>query len=165
MRVPRQPRVAWGDTVRILPFQFSTDTASLCIYDLGMLKHRLDADEDWWSWPVAIQLQEANNGHVLFVDVGADGFHDGHIQFEPLAAPAIEGWLLAPTGRVFVGAADEVTAEGKEPDCSRGGLFVSIPPGAVEVQIGRSATGTIQVTLLSGKAFSSNHFKRPLRLS
>ncbi|GAB3254903.1 DUF6386 family protein [Chitinimonas naiadis] len=151
--------------MRILPFQFSTESATLCVYDLGALKHRLDSEEDWWSWPVATQLQEANAGHVLFVDVGADGAHDGHIQFEPLAHFALEGWLNCPTGRLFVGSADEVTAEGKEPECAFGGLFVSVPVGAVHLQLARSMTGTLQLALLTNQKFTSNRYTRPLRLA
>ena len=31
----------------VYEIRFSTDTSSICVFDLGSLKHRLDDDADW----------------------------------------------------------------------------------------------------------------------
>lgn len=52
-----------------------TDTATLCLYDLAALKHRLEDTSDWWSIPVD-ELAEVNAGHCLFLNLGADGVYE-----------------------------------------------------------------------------------------
>ena len=37
--------------------------------------------------------------------------------------------LNCPSGRVFVGAGEEVTGEGLEPEAIRGGAFIKLSPG------------------------------------
>lgn len=49
-----------------------TDTATLCLYDLAALKHRVEDTSDWWSIPED-ELAEVNAGHCLFLNLGADG--------------------------------------------------------------------------------------------
>ncbi|MBK4561781.1 hypothetical protein JJP84_24765, partial [Enterobacter hormaechei] len=49
-----------------------TDTATLVIYDLMSLKHRINDDADWWSLPED-EVEEINKGNVLFLNVGDDG--------------------------------------------------------------------------------------------
>ncbi|WP_431089630.1 DUF6386 family protein [Paenibacillus sp. 8b26] len=48
------------------PFQFTTDTATLCIFDTEALKHRLDDEPDWWSIEED-ELGELNQGNVAFL--------------------------------------------------------------------------------------------------
>lgn len=43
---------------------FYTGTASVVIYDLESLRHRLDDDVDWWADPKA-ELDEINQRNVL----------------------------------------------------------------------------------------------------
>ncbi|WWM60110.1 DUF6386 family protein [Paenibacillus tundrae] len=54
--------------MRQVPFSFITDTATMCIYDLGTLKHRLQDTVDWWSIPED-ELAEVNAGHCLFINL------------------------------------------------------------------------------------------------
>ena len=49
-----------------------TDTATLVIYDLMSLKHRINDDADWWSLPED-EVEEINKGNVLFLNLGDDG--------------------------------------------------------------------------------------------
>ncbi|MDR6110526.1 hypothetical protein QE451_002187 [Paenibacillus sp. SORGH_AS338] len=49
--------------------QVMTDTATLCIYDLQALKHRLEDTSDWWSIPED-ELLEVNLGNIAFLNVG-----------------------------------------------------------------------------------------------
>ena len=56
-----------------------TDTATLVIYDLMSLKHRIDNDADWWSLP-EVEIEEINKGNVLFLNLGEDGTYKIHIK-------------------------------------------------------------------------------------
>ncbi|WP_373275999.1 DUF6386 family protein, partial [Serratia marcescens] len=53
-------------------FSFTTDTATLSIFDLVSLNHRVSDDADWWSIPED-ELEEVNKGNVLFLNLGEDG--------------------------------------------------------------------------------------------
>lgn len=55
-----------------MKFEFTTDTATICIYDIDALKHRLNDDADWWSVEKD-ELEEVNKGNVMFVNIGNDG--------------------------------------------------------------------------------------------
>lgn len=49
-----------------------TNTATLVIYDLMSLKHRINDDADWWSLSED-EVEEINKGNVLFLNLGDDG--------------------------------------------------------------------------------------------
>lgn len=53
-------------------FSFSTDTATLSIFDFISLNHRVNDTPDWWSIP-SDEIDEINNGNVLFFNLGEDG--------------------------------------------------------------------------------------------
>lgn len=147
-------------------FKFVTDTSSICVFDLGSLKHRLNDDADWWCWPPEEQVSELNAGNVAFIDIGGDGGYVASLQFSPLVNPQIEAHLSCPTGRVFIGAAEEVTADGLEPDCTRGGIFLSIPVGNVILQVERGLEeGALRLALLLAVEAATNKFTQPLRLT
>ena len=147
-------------------FRFSTDTSSICVFDLGSLKHRVDDDADWWCWPPEEQVSEVNAGNVAIIDLGNDGEFVVHLQFSRLPHPQIEVQLSCPTGRVFVGAAEEITSEGQEPDCTRGGGFISIATGAFSLQVDRGTTaGKLCLALTAQGKTAGNNFMRPLRLA
>jgi hypothetical protein len=55
-------------------FRFTTDTSTLCVFDLASLRHRLEDDADWWVYPPEVQVAEANAGSAAFIDLGADSF-------------------------------------------------------------------------------------------
>ena len=46
-------------------FQFVTGTATMCLFDLASLKHRVEEPSDWWSIPED-ELAEVNAGNCLF---------------------------------------------------------------------------------------------------
>ncbi|MFK4304403.1 MULTISPECIES: DUF6386 family protein [unclassified Paenibacillus] len=50
------------------PFQFTTDTATLCVFDTEALKHRLDDEPDWWSIEED-ELGELNQGNVALFNL------------------------------------------------------------------------------------------------
>ncbi|MDX7477873.1 DUF6386 family protein [Enterobacter roggenkampii] len=111
-----------------------TDTATLVIYDLVSLKHRINDDVDWWSLPED-ELEEINKGNVLFLNLGDDGAYKVHIKSD---VDEYTGslFLNVPSGKVFIGAGEDVTGGDLEPDDSDAisGEFITLEPGSYEVK-------------------------------
>lgn len=105
---------------------FVTDTATMCIFDLVCLRHRLQDDPDWWAIP-AHEVGEVNDANVGFLNLGEDGRYNVTILEErPIGACAFLN-LKGPTGRFFIGCGEEVTGGGLEPEGIRGGGFIELP--------------------------------------
>ncbi|HIF6284030.1 TPA: DUF6386 family protein [Enterobacter asburiae] len=111
-----------------------TDTATLVIYDLMSLKHRINDDADWWSLPED-EVEEINKGNLLFLNLGDDGAYKVHIKND---VDEYTGslFLSVPSGKVFIGAVEDVTGGDLEPDDSDAisGEFISLDPGSYEVK-------------------------------
>jgi hypothetical protein len=92
-----------------------TDTATLVIYDLMSLKHRINDDADWWSLPED-EVEEINKGNVLFLNLGDDGVYKVHIKND---VDEYTGslFLNVPSGS-FHWAGEDVTGGELEPDDS-----------------------------------------------
>ncbi|MDO8040093.1 DUF6386 family protein [Janthinobacterium sp. SUN137] len=112
-----------------------TGTATLCVFDPALLRHKLEDDCDWWSIPSA-ELAAVNAGQVAFFNVGGDGAYDIALHAE-LAEPHVVVHLAVLSGRVFIGAGEDVTGGGLEPDTAYGGLFVDVPAGSYHLQARR----------------------------
>ena len=112
-----------------------TGTASVCVFDPALVRHKLDDDCDWWSLPGA-ELAAVNAGQVAFFNVGGDGAYDIAL-YAKLAEPHASVHLAVASGRVFIGAGEDVTGGGLEPDTACGGLFVGVPAGSYRVQARR----------------------------
>ncbi|MCX7290530.1 DUF6386 family protein [Janthinobacterium sp.] len=112
-----------------------TGTATLCVFDPALVRHKLEDDCDWWSIPSA-ELAAVNGGQVAFFNVGGDGAYDLVVHDE-LAEPHVSVHLAIASGRVFIGAGADVTGGGLEPDTAYGGIFVDVPVGACRVQAHR----------------------------
>ncbi|MBG9787453.1 DUF6386 family protein [Brevibacillus laterosporus] len=115
-------------------FRFITDTATMCVYDLGELQHRLDDTPDWWSNPED-ELAEVNAGNCLFFNLSQDGVYEVNWikADEDLEAggPMTEVlYFRVSVGSVFVGAADDVTGGGLEPDHTCEGVILELEPGS-----------------------------------
>ncbi|MGM1047231.1 MAG: DUF6386 family protein [Bacillota bacterium] len=136
-------------------FRFITDTATMCVYDLGELKHRLDDTPDWWSISED-ELAEVNAGNCLFFNLGQDGVYEvnwieADVGMEDGMAEVL--YFRVSSGSVFVGAADDVTGDGLEPDHTCEGVFIELEPGSyacmaqregnqIRLALSRSETGT-----------------------
>ncbi|EOC5257293.1 DUF6386 family protein [Enterobacter asburiae] len=111
-----------------------TDTAALVIYDLMSLKHRINDDADWWSLPED-EVEEINKGNLLFLNLGDDGAYKVHIKND---VDEYTGslFLSVPSGKVFIGAGEDVTGGDLEPDDSDAisGEFIYLDPGSYEVK-------------------------------
>ena len=112
-----------------------TGTATLCVFDPALLRHKLEDECDWWSIPSA-ELAAVNAGQVAFFNVGGDGAYELALHAE-LAEPQVNVHLAVVSGRVFIGAGEDVTGGGLEPDTAYGGLFVDLPAGSYRVQARR----------------------------
>jgi hypothetical protein len=144
-------------------FTFVTDSASICVFDLARLQHRLADDADWWSVPEQ-ELEELNKGNVVFASLGRDGRCEVRFVDELSVAPAVQCRLAVTGGRVFVGAGEEVTSDGLEPECVRGGTFLHVPPGVYLVNMARPGLDKIDVSFSRVEGTPENYFTRTLSL-
>ncbi|MEO2206636.1 DUF6386 family protein [Paenibacillus pabuli] len=135
-------------------FQFVTGTATMCLYDLASLKHRVEEPSDWWSIPQD-ELAEVNAGHCLFFNLGADGMYevawrvdisetDGEMQ-EMQGVQVFH--LQVPSGSVFLGAAEDVSGGELEPNESCEGITLPLQPGNVACMVSREGNH-ISLTIL-----------------
>src|SRR3954468_18952601 len=111
--------------------RLSTGTATLVMYDLARLQHRVDDTCDWWSDPDE-ELAEVNQGNALFVSTGCDGAFEIHlVTSDPPneGSVVVKALLKNDSGRFFVGAAEYVSGEGREPTAEHGSVFVKYPAG------------------------------------
>jgi hypothetical protein len=146
-------------------FQFTTDTSTFCVFDLAALSHRIEDDSDWWVHPPSAQVAEVNSGSAAFIDLGGDGRYVVALEEEVGPGPCLSVLLSCPSGRVFLGAAEETTAEGMEPDCTRGGLLISIQPGVYLLRVARPDERMLRLSLQPVDATAANYFSSPLCLA
>lgn len=124
-----------AETLAVRPCTVSTGTATLCVFDPAVLRHKLDDDCDWWSMPSA-ELAAVNAGQAAFFNVGGDGAYALELHTE-IAEPAASVHLAVVSGRIYIGAGEDVTGGGLEPDAACGGLFLDVPAGNYRVQARR----------------------------
>ncbi|WP_339166737.1 DUF6386 family protein [Paenibacillus sp. FSL R5-0341] len=127
-------------------FQMVTDTATMCLYDLATLKHRVEDTSDWWSIPED-ELAEVNAGHCLFLNLGADGVYEVEWSLEDVEGDpervAERGkvyHLQVPSGHVYLGAADDVSGGELEPDETCEGVLFQLKPGNYACIVSREAS-------------------------
>lgn len=120
-------------------FSFTTDTATLSIFDLVSLKHRVSDDADWWSIPED-ELEEVNKGNVLFLNLGEDGQYTVRV-VDNISENYKSLFLNVPSGKVFVGAGEDTSGGGLEPDGSdyMSGVFLILDIGNYEVRFRRDS--------------------------
>jgi len=133
----------------------------MCVFDIASLKHRLEDEGDWWSTPDA-ELEEVNRGNVAFLNLDSDGKYSFTIVAK-LQSPQVEMNLRVPSGRIFLGAAEEVTAEGFEPEATRGGTFINVHPGNYRLGVSRNGT-EISLSLHLTRSSKSNEFRSLIRI-
>ncbi|WP_274851209.1 DUF6386 family protein [Serratia marcescens] len=120
-------------------FSFTTDTATLSIFDLVSLKHRVSDDADWWSIPDD-ELEEVNKGNVLFLNLGEDGQYTVRV-VDNISENYKSLFLNVPSGKVFVGAGEDTSGGDLEPDGSEymSGVFLILEIGNYEVRFRRDS--------------------------
>ncbi|HHK8077636.1 TPA: DUF6386 family protein, partial [Serratia marcescens] len=114
-------------------FSFTTDTATLSIFDLVSLNHRVSDDADWWSIPED-ELEEVNKGNVLFLNLGEDGQYTVRV-VDNISENYKSLFFNVPSGKVFVGAGEDTSGGDLEPDGSdyMSGVFLILDIGNYEV--------------------------------
>lgn len=120
-------------------FSFTTDTATLSIFDLVSLKHRVIDDADWWGIPED-ELEEVNKGNVLFLNLGEDGQYTVRV-VDNISENYKSLFLSVPSGKVFVGAGEDTSGGDLEPDGSdyMSGEFLILDIGNYEVRFRRDS--------------------------
>ncbi len=98
--------------------QFVTDTSTLAIFDPEALRHRIDDVGDWWTYPDEEVLSEMNRGNVGIVDLGTDGIYE--LRSVEDIDPQVSIKLRTPSSRIFIGAGEEISGGGLQPEGIRG---------------------------------------------
>ena len=143
-------------------FSVVTDTATISIFDLQAIRHRLVDTPDWWSIEED-EIQEMNNGNIVFLGVGEDGGYNIKI------TEAVEGEtavlnINVPSGKVFVGAGEDATGGGLEPDGSSSiqGRMIDLKPGNYRVMF-KKEDNLIRISFATSTAVGNN-LSKPIRL-
>lgn len=97
-------------------FSFSTDTATLSIFDFQAIKHRINDTADWWSLPED-EINEVNKGNIIFLGLLDDGVYKVDV-VDKINDPDGTLFLKVPSGEVFIGAGEDTTGGDLEPDSS-----------------------------------------------
>jgi hypothetical protein len=135
------------------PGEIYTGTATIVLFDLAALKHRLTDDCDWWADPTE-ELRELRERNLLILGLQADGHYDVDISTADGGSDRSFS-LKLPSGRLFVGPGEEITGEGNEPTGEHGGFFVPVEPGDNRVGITRR-DDQISVRLVKADAFENS---------
>ncbi|HHE4935327.1 TPA: DUF6386 family protein [Enterobacter hormaechei] len=104
------------------------------MYDLVSLKHRVNDDAEWWSLPEN-EVEEINKGNVLFLNLGDDGVYKVLIKHD-VDEYAGALFLKVPSGKVVIGAGEDVTDGDLQPDDSDviSGELIILESGSYEVK-------------------------------
>ncbi|WP_242482902.1 DUF6386 family protein [Pseudomonas sp. TH10] len=92
----------------------STDTATIVIFDLAAIKHRITDAPDWWSI-LEDEIFEMNAGNIAFFGMGQDGNFTINIVSD-IGFDFGSLFVDFPSGQVFIGAGEDTTGGGLEPD-------------------------------------------------
>ena len=141
---------------------FVTDTATLCVFDVASLRHRINDDGDWWT-VLDEELIEVNEGNVAFIGLREDGKYILEIS-KSLDGEDCAVILNCPSGRVFLGAAEEATGNGLEPVAIRGGTFLTVAPGRYRLTVHRKSERAIAVSLQPTDEVAKNRFTNPIQV-
>ncbi|MDU8432518.1 DUF6386 family protein [Pseudomonas syringae pv. actinidifoliorum] len=143
-------------------FSFFTGTATISIFDIDAIKHRASDSPDWWSM-VEDEILEINKGNIAFLGLGDDGGYNIKI------SDTIEGEtgklnLHFPSGNVFIGAGEDTSGGGLEPDGSDviEGETLNFTPGNYSMMFSRS--GNVIELCFEPTTDKYNLIKEPVRI-
>ncbi|WP_350307673.1 DUF6386 family protein [Photorhabdus viridis] len=143
-------------------FFFTTDTATLAIFDLQAIKHRITDTPDWWSIPDD-ELKEVNEGNIAFFGLRDDGGYIIEI-IDNIEQPDISLNIKAPSGKIFIGAGEDTTGGDLEPDDSEyiSGKKISLEKGNYLILLKKNENN-IQISFIKSQYFLNN-LQEPIRL-
>jgi hypothetical protein len=149
-------------------FAMTTGTATVCVFDLEALKHRVGDYADWWS-DEDEELKEVNAATVVFVALGADGRYEVAFRTDGRFKEShrvVSGFLKCPSGRVFVGPGEDVSGGDLEPDRRQtSGRLFGIPAGDYIFEVCRLGSWEIGVSLSPTDAAEGNAFEAGLSVA
>lgn len=116
-------------------FSVVTDTAAIAVFDLEAIRHRMADAPDWWSI-AEDEILEVNQGTIVFLGLGEDGEFDIRIS-EDLQDEKYALNIYFPSGQIFIGAGEDTTGGGLEPDGSAAiqGRIMAIEPGIYTIKV------------------------------
>ncbi|MEQ9846691.1 DUF6386 family protein [Pectobacterium brasiliense] len=143
-------------------FNIFTDTATIVIFDLQSLKHRITDTADWWSIEED-EIDEINNGNAVFLNLGCDGEYLINV-VESLNYYDGVAYINVSSGNIFIGAGEDTTGGDLEPDDinSVSGSFIKLPPENYAVKFKR-IDNNIYISFSLSKE-SKNNIKESIRL-
>ena len=136
-------------------FEMFSRTATIVVFDLVCLQHRIEHDIDWWADP-AEEVEELHKRNLLIAGLGANDWYDVRVTDESLDI-AQSFSLSFPSGKVFVGPGEEISGGGDEPTGAHGGKIFAFEPGDYNVALNRDDQALV-VSIYPSPAFSNSHF-------
>lgn len=127
-------------------FSFSTDTATLAIFDPPVLNHRIPGEGDWWTRDL-LSVPELLSGDVTFLSLGGDGAYKARITSGSLTdterdyanevSPILGIRILS--GMCFVGYGEAIPGEGFQVSSDAiqpgQGAFFPLPKGLYDLRV------------------------------
>lgn len=116
---------------------FSTDAATLAVFDPQLLQSKVAAPSDWWVGQFHA-VPEVAMGRIALFGLGGDGVYKVRVTEQELtsaeasyATAAIALGVEVPSGRLFVGAGECLPGGGGRLDSSNTGkgAFLRVPSG------------------------------------
>lgn len=148
-------------------FEYITDTATIAVFDIQSLKHRLDDIGDWWTIPED-EVLELNEGNLIIAALPGDGKYSGTIVDGDITdfEHCLSANLDCPSGDVFVGAGEHITGEEMEPKDwpYLRGAMVRLDPGNYKVSLHLNEGFKIRVRFERNSEALKNSFDWPLEL-
>ena len=135
-------------------FEMFSRTATLVVFDLDCLKHRIEEDVDWWAEP-ADEVVELHERNLLIAGLGANDWYGVRVSEAAIDTTQLFS-LKFPSGRVYIGPGENITGGGDEPTGEHGGKLFTFEPGDYTVGLMRKDQ-EIFLSVMSSEPFSNSH--------
>lgn len=146
-----------------LEFVFSTDTATVVLFDPEAVEHRKKDRADWWSNPFE-ELEELNAGNLVLFDLAQDGEYVTKIVTESgVKLPATCAKLKCISGSIHVGPGETLPGGGRGPSKYGGGIL-DLAPGVWIISARRLGDYQIELRADPTNADAKNKFLFPLSI-
>ena len=136
-------------------FEMFSRTATIVVFDVASLSHRVDDDVDWWSEPEP-EIAELHARNLVIAGLEANDWYDVSVKVADSHTGATYS-LRVPSGNVFVGPGEEISGGGCEPGGEHGGIILTLEPGDYSVSFARTDR-EVSICLTSGRPFSNDHY-------
>ena len=136
-------------------FEMYSRTATVVVFDLACLSHRVEDDVDWWSEPDH-EVAELHARNLVIAGLGSNDWYDVSVTAADLNGAAAYS-LRVPSGRVFVGPGEEISGGGSAPSGEHGGIILTLEPSDYSVSFAR-ADRDVSIHLKNSPAFSNDEY-------